>query len=60
MTFEEQVKRAKEEKIKYRIHRDIAFIILGIIFLSISFIIGFSNNKETKVNNSNNITIKES
>lgn len=59
MTFEEQVKRAKEEKIKYRIYRDIAFIILGIIFLSMSFIIGFSNNKETKVNNSNNVTVKE-
>ncbi len=60
MTFENQVKRAKEEKLKYRIYKDLVFIILGVVFLAVSIIIGISNSgdaKEKQVNNYN--TIKE-
>ena len=39
MTFDKQVEKAKEEKLKQRITRDIAFIILGITFLVISVFI---------------------
>ena len=39
MTFDKQVEKAKEEKLKYRITRDIAFIVLGITFLVITRII---------------------
>ncbi len=48
MTFDKQLEKAKEEKLKYRLIRDIIFIFLGIIFLLISIISAY-NNKE--VNN---------
>lgn len=59
MTFDKQLEKAKEEKLKYRLIRDIIFIILGIIFLMISIISAYSNDindgnkdKETTVINS--------
>ena len=44
MTFDKQVTKAKEEKLKYRITRDLVFIVLGITFLLIS--IAVAHNKE--------------
>ena len=52
MTFDKQVQKAKEEKLKNRITRDIIFIVLGVIFLSISIYSAYKDN-------SNNKTIKE-
>lgn len=49
MTFDKQVEKAKEEKLKYRIIRDIIFIFLGVVFLLIS--IFTSLNKDKKENN---------
>lgn len=49
MTFENQVKKAKEEKLKNRITRDLIFIVLGIVFLTISIFSAIKdkeNNKE--------------
>lgn len=46
MTFDKQVEKAKEEKLKYRATRDIIFIVLGITFLVIS-IFSSMNNKDT-------------
>lgn len=49
MTFENQVKKAKEEKLKNRIIRDLIFIILGVVFLTISIFSAIKdkeNNKE--------------
>lgn len=53
MTFDKQVEKAKEEKLKHRITRDIVFIVLGITFLVISVFISYNdskpnNNKENK------------
>ena len=48
MTFENQVKKAKEEKLKNRITRDLIFIVLGIVFLTISI---FSAIKDKENNN---------
>ena len=53
MTFEKQVEKAKEEKLKYRIIRDVVFIILGIVFLAISIFVSFKN-KENNVNKNDN------
>ncbi len=39
MKFEDQVEKAKEDKFKYRVIKDVTFIILGIIFLLISIIV---------------------
>lgn len=52
MTFDNQVKKAKEEKLKMRITRDIVFIVLGIIFLALSFVFSIknNNNKENEKN----------
>ena len=49
MTFEKQVLKAKEEKLKHRILRDLIFIVLGITFLLISIIISY--NKENSKSN---------
>lgn len=54
MKFDDQVKKAKEEKLKYRITRDILFIALGIIFLIVSIILAYNDNKEIKTNNVKN------
>ena len=48
MTFEKQVEKAKEEKLKYRIIRDLIFIVLGITFLIISIV--YQYNKDNKDN----------
>ncbi len=54
MKFDDQVKKAKEEKLKYRITRDILFIALGIIFLIVSIILAYNDNKEIRTNNVKN------
>ena len=41
MTFDKQVEKAKEEKLKYRITRDVIFIVLGITFLVISIFVSY-------------------
>ncbi len=51
MTFDKQVVKAKEEKLKYRIMRDLVFIVLGITFLLIS--IAVAHNKEKNESNNN-------
>lgn len=53
MTFEKQVEKAKEEKLKYRIIRDVVFIILGIVFLAISIFVSYKN-KENNINKNDN------
>lgn len=54
MTFDKQVEKAKEEKLKQRITRDIIFIALGITFLVISVFISYKNSKEiNKKDNTN-------
>lgn len=42
MTFDKQVEEAKKKKLESRILRDLAFIILGVIFLIISFIVAYN------------------
>lgn len=61
MTFNKQVERAKEEKLKNRIIRDIVFIVLGITFLSISIIMAYSDSKKenTKNNDKKSTNINE-
>ena len=54
MKFDDQVKKAKQEKLKYRITRDILFIALGIIFLIVSIILAYNDNKEIRTNNVKN------
>ena len=57
MTFDKQVKKAEEEKLKARITRDLTFIILGIIFLIISILISTNkNNNENNNINENKVT----
>lgn len=46
MTFDKQVEKAKEEKLKYRITRDVIFIVLGITFLVISIFVSYSDSKK--------------
>ncbi len=55
MTFDNQVKKAKEEKLKMRITRDIVFIVLGIVFLALSFVFSIKN-KNNNENEKNKIT----
>lgn len=43
MTFEKQVKNAKEKQLQNRIIRDAIFIILGIVFLIISIFSAYNN-----------------
>lgn len=42
MTFDKQVEEAKKKKLESRILRDLVFIILGVIFLVISFIVAYN------------------
>ena len=51
MKFDKQVEKAKEEKLKNRIIRDVVFVILGITFLVISIICSY--NKEKNNTNEN-------
>ena len=53
MKFEKQVETAKTEKLKYRITRDVLFIVLGILFLIISIILAYSDS-DKKIKNTNN------
>lgn len=46
MTFDKQVERAKEEKLKSRIIRDVVFIVLGITFLLISILMAYNDRKK--------------
>ena len=48
MTFDKQVEKAKEEKLKYRITRDVIFIVLGITFLVISIFVSYNDNTGKK------------
>ena len=50
MTFDKQVEKAKEEKLKYRITRDVIFIVLGITFLVISIFVSYSDSKKESNN----------
>lgn len=65
MTFDKQVEKAKEQKLKHRITRDIVFIVLGITFLVISVFISYNdskqnNNKDNKENKTTITTTKKS
>lgn len=60
MTFDKQVEEAKKRKLESRIIRDMIFIILGIIFLALSFLAAYkdknnnkSDNKEVSINEKN-------
>lgn len=53
MTFDKQVKNAKEKQLQNRITRDIVFMLLGLTFLAISI---FSTIKEK--NNEKNVKEK--
>ena len=57
MTFDKQVEKAKEEKLKYRITRDVIFIVLGITFLVISIFVSYSDSKKES-NNTDKKTTK--
>ena len=60
MTFEKQVEEAKRKKLEGRMTRDIIFILLGIIFLIISFVISYKNDKKDyKINKEKTTTLKE-
>ena len=58
-TLKQELEKAKEEKLKYRITRDIAFIVLGITFLVISVFISYNDSKQNnnKDNKENKTTI---
>ena len=53
MTFDKQVKNAKEKQLQNRITRDVVFMLLGLTFLTISI---FSTIKEK--NDEKNVTEK--
>ena len=59
MTFEKQVKEAKRKKLESRMTRDIVFILLGIIFLVISFIMAYKTDKKENKNTIKTTTVKE-
>lgn len=61
MTFDKQVEKAKEEKLKSRIIRDVVFIVLGITFLLISILMAYNDNKkeDNKGNNKKTTNINE-
>lgn len=46
MIFDKQVEKAKEEKLKSRIIRDVVFIVLGITFLLMSILMAYNDNKK--------------
>ena len=53
MTFDKQVKEAKEKQLQYRIIRDAVFILLGLTFLAVSIFLSIkenNNNQNQKVN----------
>lgn len=57
MTFDKQVEKAKEEKLKSRIIRDVVFIVLGITFLLISILMAYNDNKnESNKSNDKKVT----
>lgn len=56
MTFDKQVEKAKEEKLKYRVTRDVIFIILGITFLIISIFVSYSDSKKESGNTNKKTT----
>lgn len=59
MKFEKQVENAKTEKLKYRITRDVLFIVLGILFLIISIILAYSDSDKNIKNTNNNNNYNE-
>ena len=50
MKFDEQVKEAKSQRYENKIIRDVILIVLGILFLIITFITSYNNDKND-VNN---------
>ena len=56
MTFEKQVKEAKEKQLTNRIIRDIVFIILGVFFLLISILVAYKDKNIEKKNIKKTIT----
>lgn len=48
MTFDKQVKSAKEKQLQYRITRDIVFMVLGLVFLAISIFFTVKENGDKK------------
>lgn len=48
MTFDKQVKEAKEKQLQSRIVRDVVFLILGITFLAISIFSSIKENQDKK------------
>lgn len=46
MKFEKQVKEAKKKQLENRIIRDVTFIVLGIVFLTVSIIMAISDGKK--------------
>lgn len=61
MTFDKQVKEAKEKQLQYRIIRDVVFILLGLIFLAISIFLSIkeNNNENKQVKEKTTTTIKK-
>ncbi len=55
MKFEKQVKEAKKKQLENRIIRDVTFIVLGIVFLTVSIIMAISDGKK-KANEENTKT----
>ena len=55
MTFEKQVKEAKEKQLVNRFIRDITFVILGIVFLLISILSAYKDSKKD-INKENKTT----
>lgn len=51
MTFDKQVEEAKRKKLESRIIRDMVFIILGIIFLALSFLTAYKDKNNNKSDN---------
>ena len=56
MTFDKQVKEAKQKQLESRITRDVVFILLGIIFLAISIFHTIKENKVEKKDNKTGVT----
>ena len=56
MTFDKQVKNAKEKELQNRITRDVVFMLLGLTFLSIFSTIKEKNNEKNVKETSTKIT----